>query len=345
MVPSIAIRARRLAVVLAALVVAVTAVGYVVVGKHDTLPKDAALKVGGAVISIDDVDSRMKALQALYGVEKPTDPKKLDTFRRDTAKSMAVQRLMEAAASTKGIVIADKAVRDSVAALIEQRYPDGGHTAFVSALGELGASEEQVRDEIAQQMMVARLFGDVTSNVSVSVGEVRAAFADRRSDLGTKAQRSLRNIVVASRSDALRVMRAIRSGASFAAVARRSSLDAATRNKGGKLGTMPASQLDPGYAAAAFAAAVGQPFGPVHTKFGWNVGLVERVVAARPATFGSVAAKLKTTLQQEKSVAVWTTWLEHLIATGDVVYADSYRPADPDGVPPLGGSTPSDQGR
>jgi peptidyl-prolyl cis-trans isomerase C len=189
-------------------------------------------------------------------------------------------------------------------------------------------------------MMVARLFDDVTKDVSVSDAEVRQAFQARRASLGIGEQRLIRNIVVDTRKDALPVLAALRSGASFAAVAKRSSLDGATRDKGGLLGKVSADQLDKEYAASAFAAAVGQPFGPVHTSHGWNVGLVESAFPARAATFAAVSQQLKTSLQQEKWGAVWTDWLRELLANADVEYAESYRPADQDGVPEM--ALPSD---
>jgi len=335
MLPGIVVPTRRIVLIAVALAASIALASYVSVARDAGLPDGTAFKVNGVVVSQDAVASRMKAFQALYGVQKPQDQGKVDTFTRDTAKSMVVERLMEDAAQDKGIVVADKTVSDALAELIAQRYPDGGRRAFVAALGEMGASEQQVRDEIAQQMIVARLFDEVTKDADVSVDDVHTAFEQRRNQLGTPEQRVIRNIVVKSRADAESVLSALRSGADFGAVARRSSLDGATRAKGGLLGTVTAEQLDAEYAASAFAAAVGQPFGPVQTKYGWNIGLVTRAVPARPATFASVAKQLKTTLVQEKSVTIWTAWLRDLIGSAVVEYADAYLPADPNGVPDL----------
>jgi peptidyl-prolyl cis-trans isomerase C len=333
MLPWIVIRTRRLLVVAVALVAAVSVAGYVAVARTGDLPDGVAANVNGVSVTEAAVESRMRALEALYGVAKPTTEELRDSFPRDTAKSIVVEQLMQNAARDRGIVIAEKSVSDALATLIEQRYPEGGRRAFVAALGEMGASEQQVRDEIEQQMMVARLFDDVTKDVSVSEAEVRQAFLDRRASLRTGEQRLIRNIVVDTRQDAVAVLDALRSGASFATVAKRSSLDGATRDHGGLLGTVTADQLDKQYAASAFAAALGQPFGPVHTAHGWNVGLVERAFPAHAATFAAVSEQLKTSLQQEKWAAVWTDWLRELLANADVEYAPSYRPADQDGVP------------
>lgn len=327
-----------IAAVVALLVVAAGVAGYLVI-REPELPQDAAFAVGDDVVDADEVETRMKALQALYGVKRPAEAEQLASFRKDTAKTMALEILLRRESADAGITVPTKRVQDSLTALVDQRYPDGGRTAFVQALGDLGASEQQVLDEIEQQMLVALLFDHVTGDVEVSDSDVREAFAERRDELGKLERRALRNIVVTTRSDAARVLAALRAGAPFAQVVARSSLDASTRNKGGSLGTVAASELASRYATVAFDAGVGEPFGPVKTKYGWNVGVVESVVAAKPADFDMVAEQLRTILLGERAFSVWTDWLRDVMGDADVVYADEFRPADPDAVPDMGAPT------
>jgi peptidyl-prolyl cis-trans isomerase C len=330
---------KRLAVIVAvSLVVAVAGISYLHFKTDGGLPDSVALKVDGTDVSKDTVASRMKALQALYGVKAPTNDKERRSFQRDTTKSLALEQMLEDAAKKKKIEIPDKSVDVALTDLITEKYSDGGKAAFVKALGDMGASEDQVKDEIRQQMLVARLFDDVTAQVRVSDGEVLDAFKTRQKDLAKPEQRTVRNIVVQTRADATKVLRALASGTGFAAAARQSSLDGATRDKGGLLGTVVAEDLDPTYAAAAFAARAGVPFGPVKTQYGWNVGLVEKVVASKAATLAGVTTTLKATLVKEKSIAVWSDWLKKLVAHADVDYASAYRPSDPDSIPALAGT-------
>lgn len=332
---------RTAIVVLVAVVAAIAATTAFLVNRDSGLPEDAAFAVGDDVVDTEEVETRMKALQALYGIQRPTEDGELASFRKDTAKSMAVELLLRREADEADIVIPEKRVQDMTTALVEQRYPDGGRAAFVQALGDLGASEQQVLDEIEQQLLVARLFDHVTRDVEVSDTEVREEFTERRGELGTPERRKLGNIVVSTRGQAVRVLTALRAGAPFAAVAARSSLDSATRDKGGNLGTVAASQLATAYARAAFGAVVGQTFGPVRTKHGWNVGLVKDAVPPRPAAYAAVKDMLRTMLIGEKALEVWTDWLSGLIRDADVEYADDFRPADPDAVPDMSIETPA----
>jgi len=336
--PSVSVSRKTLAGIVALCVVAAGIVGYLVT-RDSELPDGAAFAVGDDVVDADQVEVRMKALQALYGIKRPTDADELASFRKDTAKSMALEILLRAEAADADIAVPEKRVQDSLTALVDQRYPDGGRAAFVRALGDLGASEQQVLDEIEQQMLVALLFDHVTRDVEISDGELREEFVQRRDELGTPERRTLRNIVVSSRGDARRVLAAVVAGVPFTQVVLRSSLDASTRDKGGRLGAVAASVLEPGYAQAAFAAHVGEPFGPVKTKHGWNIGVVEKVAQAKPATYGKVAAQLRTVLLGERSFTVWKEWLRDVIRGADVEYADAFRPADPDEVPDMGSPT------
>lgn len=299
---------------------------------HD-LPGGVAVQVGERQLTEDELETRIQALKALYGLEEPTAGDELDTFRRDAAKSAAVSMVLQDAAAERGIVIADKAVDDMLAKLIRERYPDGGRSAFVQALGVMGASEDQVLEELEQQALVARLFDDITATIKVSDADVTTAFNERRADLATPERRRLRNIVVKTRTQATAVRRMLDEGQGFGLVARRYSIDGATRDKSGYLGIAAAADLDRAYGQAAFAARKGDPFGPVKTLSGWHVGLVEDVLPGEAAELDAVAGELREVLETERAVAAWRTWLGGAITDADVTYADDYRPADPDALP------------
>lgn len=325
---------RRMAAVAVVLAVVAGAATWWML-QRDALPDDAALRLGDEVVTTEAVDQRIDALEALYGVEVPTKGSERSDFLRDAAKSMAVQIMLSEEAAEREIVIAEKQVDETLQRLVAERYPDGGRTEFVAALGELGATEGQVRGEIRDQLLVSRLFDEVAGDVTVDDAELRKAFEERREELATPVRRSLRNIVVADEATAGQVLRRLRSGADFASVARSTSLDSATRESGGALGQVSADELEKDYATAAFRAPVGGLFGPVQTESGWNVGKVESELPAAPAEFSAVRDALRQTVLAERSLETWRDWLAEVIASHDVEYAEDYRPDDPDAVPDI----------
>lgn len=335
--PALFLRRRRIRIVttvMAALMLlgSASAIAY----DHLTgLPDDAALRVGEVVITETELRERIDALSALYGIQRPSEnSEKASRFRRDAAKAIAVSIVLDEVARERGIVVSDKAARDRLSALIESTFGDGGRGEFVDLLGTVGASEKDVLAEIKRQQISTRLLRDVTKEApNVTDEDVRAAFTKRKNELVAPEQRRLLNIVVTTRAKADRLLGTAEAGASFAALARKHSLDGSTRNKGGDLGYVSHEQLENSYAKAAFSAAKRGYFGPVRTEHGWNVGQVVAVRAERELTFSEVKDTLRVQLRSERALDTWHKWLTKNIREADVEYADQYRPPEPEAPP------------
>lgn len=297
------------------------------------LPDDAVLRVHDTVVTQEEFQQRLTVLEALYGVQPPEDGPDLDRFNGDAAKSVAVSLILDDAARERDIVVAGKTAQDALERLIRDQMPEG-RDAFIEFLGSQGISEREVRDEVTRQMRSARLFDAVTESVpQVTDDDVREAYADREAQMVTPERRHLRNIVVETKSQAENIAANARDGADFAKLARDQSMDAATKDKGGDLGTLTADRLDPAFSKVAFAAPKGAVFGPVQSQYGWNVGRVVGIKPGTPLSFEQVADQLKETLQSERKLDTWRSWLAQQIEDAETEYADDYRPIDPDAPP------------
>ncbi|MEU4377241.1 peptidylprolyl isomerase [Pseudonocardia alni] len=335
-------RIRRIVALVLAVVLVLGAVGGFAWWRLTALPEGAALAVGDVVVTSDELDQRVQTLQALYGVEPPTEPDRLDSFRRDAAKSVAVSTLLDQEAVARGLVVSDKEAGDVLNRFVEQQFGPGGRAAFVQTLGNVGASEASVTDEIKRQLAVSRLTDQVVGPVTVDDAELRTAFDQRRDQLGTPELRSVRHIVVGDEAAAKDVVGRLNAGTPFEQLARERSLDQSTRDSGGNLGQARRDQLDPAFGDAAFTASPGAVFGPLQTERGWYVGRVDAVTPPVPAEFDQVKDSLRQTLEAEKALDRWRGWLGDAIRSGDVRYADDYRPADPEALPgPGAGQTPA----
>ncbi|NMI00172.1 peptidylprolyl isomerase [Pseudonocardia acidicola] len=330
--PPVGRRARIIVAAVVLLTVVAAGAGAAIVWTSG-LPAGAALKVGDRLVTEQELQKRTEVLQALYGIQPPSDAAGLDRFRRDVAKSIAVSIVLDQAARQRDIVTSDKAARDILTKFIEQQFPDGGRDAFIQALGTFGASERDVLDEIKLQNAVGTLFEQVTKNVSVADADVRTAYEQRRNELITPEQRRLRNIVVSSRAEADQLIEQARGGVDFATLARQHSLDGSTRDSGGDLGLVAANILEKAYADMAFSVGQGEIFGPVQTRNGWNVGQAVEVVPAKPLSFEEAQGQLRQELIAESAARTWRPWVEGQIRNAHVEYASRYRPANPDAAP------------
>jgi len=308
------------------------------------LPENVAFQYGDRDVSVDELNSELDTLRALYGVQVPTDGNQLAAFRKDAAKAYAVSLILDRAAADNGIVIADKTARDTMSRFVQEKLGNGAdaYSKFVAALGDQGTTEQAVIDELKRRLAMAQLFDKITAGLpAVTDQDVQAAFAQRKNSLGTPEKRQIANIVVASKDDADRALAAIRSGTPFATEAQRVSLDGSTRDKGGDLGAVSRDQLEQAYGDVAFAATPGQPFGPVQNRYGWNIGQVGQVTPPVPADLAQVKEPLRQELTVERALEKWRSWLGDQIKNAHVRYADEYRPADPDAAP---GDVPTQAG-
>lgn len=304
------------------------------------VPDGAALVVDGEVVTVKELDARMDALRALYGVVRPTEPKALDTFRRDAAKSIAVSMLLDEQIADRDIRISDKKARDALDRFVAEQFGDGGHEEFVRSLGNVGTSEKQVLDEIRRQLELRLLVDDVVGEVRVSDEALTAQFELRRAELGTPERRTVRNIVVADEATARDVRRRLMNGDDIAGLAAEVSIDRSTRDDGGDLGAVARDELEPAVGDAVFKARRGGVYGPVKGQFGWNVGRVDAIAPAQPAEFAAVRDSFRERLVAEEGARRWWRWITDLLKDADVRYADDYRPADPDAAPGAGTGLP-----
>lgn len=323
---------RNIALVAAMLVVAgglALAVGWR--PWQQELPDDAAFRIGDDVVTVAELDRRNDSLRALYGVQEPLDGKESDDFRRRAAKSMAISLVLDRAVGAAGIEVPEAEVDRALEAFVVAQF-DGDRKTFVDTLGNVSSSEDAVRDEIRRQLELRLLLDEVAGDVEVTDAELRAAFSERRARLGVPERRAVRNLVLPTRRAALDARRQLDAGTDVDVLARAVSIDAATRNKGGDLGAVTRSQLVPAVGAVVFRTPAGRPYGPVHGPQGWNVGVVTRLIAPKPAKLPGVRERLRAVLESERSQQRWSEWLEGELREADIEYADDHAPDDPYGV-------------
>jgi peptidyl-prolyl cis-trans isomerase C len=317
-----------------------SAAGYVIHRAVTGLPGDAAFAVGDRVVTTKELQQKVHTLHALYGVQPPSgDQKKMAAFRRDAAKQEAVSIAVQKQVEKQGLAAPQNQARQWLDSYVEKRFGNGpqGHDQFVKKLGDVGTNYNTVLSEIQHRMSLDKLFGKVTKHVSSSQAELRRDFPKYKQTLSTPAKRHLRNIVVQNHSQAKKIAARLKKGGSFTKLAKRTSIDGSTRDKGGDLGAVPKAQLQGEFAKEAFSTKKGHVFGPVRTsvqgKKVWNVGKVVGTRPAKPATFRSSHKQLRRIVVYKKALGRWDRWLEHALSNADIRYADDYRPAHPDQAP------------
>jgi len=204
------------------------------------------------------------------------------------------EQLVASEASALGIEIGEDELQRSLEQLARENKMDMAQ--FKQALSQQGLSLDSVRDSLRRQQLTMRLLQYKVKPRRVSDEEVQAAYAtmNKNSDFevrardifiaapdGTAQQRE-----AAARAKADAALRRIRSGESFAKVARDVS-DGPTAKEGGDLGYFRRGQMLQALEQAAFSLKPGEVSGLIRVTGehgGFHLVMVEdrRQIAARP---------------------------------------------------------------
>ena len=121
----------------------------------------------------------------------------------------------------------------------------------------------------------------------------------RRSRFSTPETRDLLIVLTKTKAKAQQAEKAIKSGQPWASVAKKYSIDQASKNKGGKLPGQAKGSLEQSLNNAVFSAKAGQLVGPLKTQFGWYVFRVTKIHPGKTQPLSQAKDTIKQTLQSQ----------------------------------------------
>ena len=148
----------------------------------------------------------------------------------------------------------------------------------------------------------------------------------------------LSHILVKDEAEAKDVMKALAGGADFASLAATKSLDTNSKVKGGELGWFSKKEMGGPLGAAAFAAEVGKPAGPIQSPYGYHVILVTEKRNQAPYE------DVKDTVKEELSQDLARSYIEELRKTAKIEMGSGPATAPALAPPPPAGTAPAPAG-
>jgi hypothetical protein len=168
-------------------------------------------------------------------------------------------------AETNDITAADADATELVSQLEEQVGAD----MLQRALGAQDVTREDLF-ELGRRILTLRAVRTAIAEERVETAELRSQYEDRALEFTTV---EADHILLETQADAERVYRLVQNAteAQFVALARTESTEPGAEDSGGKLGSAPATQYVPEFAAATVSLQPGEVSQPVQTQFGWHV--------------------------------------------------------------------------
>jgi foldase protein PrsA len=275
-------------------------------------PDDVAV-AGEEKVTKEEFHALLDRAKKSYEAQKRPFPKPGST-EYEQLKTQAITFLVQRAefeqeAEDLGVEITDEKVQQRIDQLKKQFYGNNDER-YRKALEEQGLTEEQAVEQVRAQLVSEALFKKVTEDVSVSREEIREYYEGHESQYKQPESRDVRHILVQKKVLADDLYNQLKSGAAFAALAKRYSKDPGSASNGGKL-TISKGQTVPEFDKTAFELKKNALSKPVKTQYGYHI--IQALSDVKPASktpLDKVDESIRQQLEQQEKNEVMTKWVE-----------------------------------
>ncbi len=216
---------------------------------------------------------------------------------RDQAMQFLIfSQWLQGEASDQGIKVSDKDVDKQFAKEKQQSFPK--EADFQKFVQSSGMSLKDLKLQVKLGILRTKIRNKVTKGQKISDKQVSDYYNQHRQSYGQPQRRQLLVVLTKTQAKANQAKSALKSGKSFAAVAKKFSIDNQTKTQGGKL-TVAKGQQERGLDAAAFGATVGQLVGPVKSQFGYYVFKVTKDTPGSQKTLAESKDSIRRTLSTQ----------------------------------------------
>src|SRR4051812_5244277 len=277
--------------------------------------KGQAAQAPGGAASVPDSPEFKKCIAAKKktpvpkGTPKPKDAdlKKQCEQEYDALRTQVMQFLISAEwiqqeADARGIKASDKEVQKEFQDQKKQSFPkDKDYQEFLKSSGQ---TEEDLLFRVKLDVLSNQVREKITEGKDkVSDQEITDYYNKNKSRFATPETRDLSVVLTEKEADAKKAQAELKDGKSFKEVAKKYSIDEASKSQGGKLPAVAKGQQEKALDEAVFKAKKGELTGPIKTQFGYYVFQVDKVKKASQQTLEeskeSIRAQLKSQKQQK----------------------------------------------
>jgi foldase protein PrsA len=308
------------------------------------VPSDAVAKVGDTVITQQQFDhwyasaAKSQAQQGGPGVapDPPDYPKCIAALKKAQPKGSAApsdsalkkqckqsyeqlkQQVMQfliqsqwvqQEAADQDVTVSGKEVRTLFNDQKKQAFPK--EAAYQKFLKTSGATEQDILFRIKLDALQNKLTAKIQKDQEkVTDEDVEEYYEKNKKRFSQPAKRDLNVVLTKSEAKAEQAKKEIEDGASFASVAKKYSIDQASKANGGKLPDVPEGQQEKALDEAVFDAKKGEVEGPVKTQFGWYVFEVTGETPASQQELDEAKETIRGLLKSEREQKSLQTFIE-----------------------------------
>ena len=139
----------------------------------------------------------------------------------------------------------------------------------------------------------------VKGKEKVSDAQIKAYYEKNKARFSQPERRDLRIVLTKTKAKAQQAKRQLAGGAAFKTVAKKFSIDQASKGQGGVLLAVAKGQQEKALDEAVFAADKGELVGPIKTQFGYYVFKVQKITKASQQSLKESSATIKQLLASQ----------------------------------------------
>ncbi len=270
-----------------------------------------------------DVDGRQLTAQAFaqelaYRLREQDalsakDPKLLGIVKARIVEDFIVQTLSEEWAKEHSVLVKAEDLEAEIRTL-QNSYPDT--LSFQQALAEQGISfrdwKARLQDTLLQKVVSQNVIKDGPQPTDA---EMQTYFKEHTLDFTVRETAQIRQVLVATESDATSIDQELKKGKKMADLAKKYSVSP-EGPQGGMVGWVEKGLTE--VFESAFRMKQGQRSPVVKSSFGYHIFEVAGRKPARNQSFNDVKADIKRILMEKKKQSLYLAWLEERVRSAKV---------------------------
>jgi foldase protein PrsA len=248
---------------------------------------------------------RKTAPKPAKGQPKTTDGQLKDQCQQEynSLRDQVMQLLtsfqwIQGEADEQGIKVTDAEVKKSFEQQKKQSFPK--EADYQKFLKDYDQTEADILQRVKLDLLSNKLRDKIVKGKDkVTDAQIQDFYNKNKSRFAQPERRDLRIVLTKSQGKASQAKAALQHGQSWNVVAKKFSIDQASKAQGGKLPAQAKGTLEKSLDQAVFAAKKGQIVGPVKTQFGYYVFTVEKVTKASQQTLEQAKETIRQTLSTQ----------------------------------------------
>jgi foldase protein PrsA len=212
-------------------------------------------------------------------------------------------------AKSLGVKISDKEVKKQFEKIKSQQFPKAAE--FEKFLKTSGQSVSDLLLRVKLNLLSQKIQQKIVKQKSkVTQAQIAKYYKENPKRFGVAEKRNLLIILTKTEDQAKKAKQEIESGKSFESVAKRVSIDPASKSNGGKLAGVVKGQEEKSLDAAVFSAKKNVLTGPIKTPFGYYIFEVQTITPGSQQTLKQAEASIKSQLTATQQQAALSKFVK-----------------------------------